>query len=138
MFETDAHRASVMHRQRIKLFSSVEGDNLNYQHFEGLVKSIALEQANAARQIWAIKDNQGWPHAKVAAANREASQRERTFIDLFRSQDGELPDKVEDVWEEHVVTACITCARLAVHRTVRSFPAATPSLLGVCEDHFWL
>ena len=107
-----------MHRQRIKLFAAVEGDSLNYQHFEGLVKSVALEQANAARQIWAIKDDKGWPKAKVNAANVEASQREGTFIDLFRTEKGELPEKVEEVWESHVVTACITCARLALQRTV--------------------
>ena len=127
LFETDAHRASVMHRQRIKTFSAVEGDNLSYQHFEGLVKSVALEVANAARQIWTIKDGNEWPAPKVAAANREAAERVSAFVRLFRSEKGDLPDKVESVWEQHVMTACITCARLALQCKVRA-------RIGRCSD----
>jgi KIF-1 binding protein C terminal len=110
MFETDPHRACIMHRQRIKLFAAVEGGQLSYQHFEGLVKSIALEQANASRQIWSIKDGNKWAAPKVAAAQREAVEHHAKYVDLFKV-DGLLPDKLEEVWEEHVLTACVTLAR---------------------------
>jgi KIF-1 binding protein C terminal len=123
LFEKDAHRASVMHRQRIKQFAALEGDALSYQHFEGLVKSIALEQANAARQIWAIKDGNGWPQPKVFAATREATERATTFLNYFRT-DGKLPDKLDKEWEEHVVTACVTWARLKLRHKVRQLQRA--------------
>jgi hypothetical protein len=119
MFEQEPHRACVMHRQRIKQFAMVEGDQLNYQHYEGLVKSIALEVSNAAKQIWTIKEANKWPKAKVDAANRDASCRVSTFLDLFR-KDGQLPQKIEDAWEIKVLTACTTQARLMLQRAVRS------------------
>lgn len=119
MFERDAHRASVMHRQRVKLFSAVEGDSLNPQHYDGLVKSIALETAQAARQIYGIKSDKGWPAAKVNAANREVCTRLSAFLDLFRKS-GELPESVEEDWESHVLASCTTLARLTLQRRVRS------------------
>jgi hypothetical protein len=82
------------------------------------VKSIALEQANASRQIWSIKDGNKWAAPKVAAAQREAVERHAKYIDLFRV-DSKLPDKLDEVWEEHVVTACVTLARAKLQLQVR-------------------
>lgn len=118
MFETDAHRACVMHHQRVKTFAGVSGGQLNYQHFEGLVKSVALEVASAMRQISSIKEQHGWPAPKVASANAEAAAKQQAFIDMFKA-DGKLPDALPEEWREHVVAACISCARLHVHAPVR-------------------
>ena len=118
MFEKDAHRASVMHRHRVKLFANVEGDALNRQHFDGLVKSIALETSQACRQIHVIKAGNDWPAAKVNAANCEACERISKFLQLFYV-DGTLPEKIEDTWEPHVLPACTTLARLLLQQHVR-------------------
>ena len=118
LFETDPHRTTVMHRQRIKVFDDVRDGALSRQHFDGLVKSIALEVAQAMRQIWNIKDNNGWPRVKVEAANCAAADAYAAFLELFR-QDGMLPAQLEEAWEAPVLKSAVLEGRLRLQQSVR-------------------
>jgi hypothetical protein len=117
MFETDAQRAIAMHSKRAKQFEGVGGDRLNRQYYDGLVKSIALEIANARKQIWSIKDTGNWPRGKIEAANRAADAQFAEFLDLFK-ENKTLPAHIEASWESQVVSACVSLARLKLQQQV--------------------
>ena len=53
-----------MHKARVKQFEGV-AEQLSFQHYPGLVRSIQLERANALRDIFDVKQAQGWPLPKV-------------------------------------------------------------------------
>lgn len=109
-----------MHRQRVKVFDGVRGNALSRQHFDGLVKSVAFEVAQAQRQMWSIKDQNGWARAKIEAANIAAVHAYAEFLALFR-KGGELPERIEDeAWAPSVLKACVLEGRLRLQQSVRS------------------
>ncbi|UPQ98565.1 KIF1-binding protein [Chloropicon primus] len=94
-FETDGHRACVMHRKRSKRIEVVLED-LNPKYFPSVWKSGLLELADIYREIMEVKSSVNRPAGKVYKAGAASAQYYKKFIESFDDTDGGIENLEED------------------------------------------
>ncbi|GIM16325.1 hypothetical protein Vretimale_18959, partial [Volvox reticuliferus] len=114
-FEAGPTRAAAMHRCRAQLLEPLSGA-LNPDHYPGLSRSIDLELAHVYREISDVRELQGGPPAKVAAAAASSAKYYQRFLQSFASSEtGAMPDRVDPDNEPYFLMASFGLGRM-LHR----------------------
>ncbi|GIL62529.1 hypothetical protein Vafri_16742, partial [Volvox africanus] len=114
-FEADPARAAAMHRCRAQLLEPLSGA-LNPDHYPGLSRSIDLELAHVYREISDVRELQGGPAAKVAAAAAASAKYYQRFLRSFASSEtGAMPERVDPDNEPYFLMASFGLGRM-LHR----------------------
>ena len=134
-FEPDLTRRRLMHKQRMTRLEPLHGA-LSHDYYLGLSRSIALELGNICREMMDLEELEKRPAAKVASTRKDAVKFYSAFIDTYRDEGGQLPEKrIQDEGSErYFLLALFSLGRCLSGRAIDKDVSA---MVKGCEQLKW-